>query len=63
LTDGTAVKDLAKSIARLGPPYVLLKGGHLENRDDIFDVLYDAKADKYTMFRHKCAFACLAALP
>jgi hydroxymethylpyrimidine/phosphomethylpyrimidine kinase len=57
------VKDLAKSIARLGPPYVLLKGGHLENRDDIFDVLYDAKADKYTMFRHKCAFACLAALP
>lgn len=47
------VKDLAKTISRHGPPYVLLKGGHLEDRDDIFDVLYDAKRDAYSVFAHK----------
>jgi hydroxymethylpyrimidine/phosphomethylpyrimidine kinase len=41
----------AKIIHKLGPKYVLIKGGHIETEDEAVDVLYDG--NKFTEFHSK----------
>lgn len=50
-----AMKSCARALGKLGPKYVLLKGGHLplisndSAKSRIVDVLYDAKSDDFTL--------------
>jgi len=42
----------ARDLAALGPPWVVVKGGHLaDDRDDAVDVVYDAASDAVTELR------------
>ena len=41
-----SMKDAAAEIHKLGPPYVLVKGGHLSDGEDAVDILYDGDSVK-----------------
>lgn len=41
------MKKAAKIISSMGPQYVLVKGGHLENESDAIDLLYDGVEFNY----------------
>lgn len=45
-------QDICRKIAKQGPSYVLLKGGHSASQG-ILDIFYDKAKDSFTTFRHR----------
>lgn len=53
IKDIEGMRDAAQQLAKFGPQYVLVKGGHLPQENLVTDILYEASTQQFTEFTNQ----------